>query len=44
MRDYFCGKGFQGDAPLSKKIYAGLATGGIGIAVASPFDVIKVRF
>ncbi|CAD8198655.1 unnamed protein product [Paramecium octaurelia] len=44
MRDFFCGKDFKGDPPLSKKIYAGLATGGIGISIASPFDVIKVRF
>lgn len=44
VRDFYCGKDFKGDPPLSKKIFAGLTTGAFGIMVANPTDVIKVRF
>jgi solute carrier family 25 uncoupling protein 8/9 len=37
------GKDAQGDASLATKIAAGLATGAIGITVASPTDLVKVR-
>jgi len=43
VRDFYCGAGFQGDPPLAKKILAGLTTGAIGISVANPTDVVKVR-
>lgn len=43
VRDFYCGKDFQGDPPLSKKILAGLTTGAFGICVANPTDVVKVR-
>ena len=33
----------MGDVPLHLKIAAGLATGAIGITVASPTDLVKVR-
>ena len=44
VRNFYCGKDFKGDPPLSRKILAGLTTGAIGISIASPFDVIKIRF
>jgi solute carrier family 25 uncoupling protein 8/9 len=30
--------------PLSKRILAALTTGAIGISIANPTDVIKIRF
>lgn len=33
----------QGDVPLHLKVAAGLTTGAIGISVASPTDLVKVR-
>jgi len=33
----------SGDPPLLKKIAAGLTTGAIGISIASPTDLVKVR-
>ena len=33
----------QGDVPLHLKIAAGLTTGAIGISIASPTDLVKVR-
>jgi solute carrier family 25 uncoupling protein 8/9 len=44
VRDFYCGKDFKGDPPLSKKVLAGLTTGAFGIAIANPTDVIKIRF
>ena len=37
------GKDFKGEAPLHLKIAAGLTTGALGITVASPTDLVKVR-
>ena len=37
------GKDHVGDVGLGVKIAAGLTTGAIGIAVASPTDLVKVR-
>jgi hypothetical protein len=34
---------FKGDPPILQKIAAGLTTSAIGITVASPTDVVKVR-
>lgn len=36
------GKDYKGDPSLGIKIAAGLTTGAIGIAVASPTDLVKV--
>lgn len=44
VRDWVCGKDFKGDPPLLKKILAALITGAIGITVASPTDLVKIRF
>jgi len=43
VRDFYCGKDFQGEPPITKKILAGLTTGAIGITIANPTDVVKVR-
>eukprot|EP00744_Colponema_vietnamica_P004298 GILI01006447.1.p1 GENE.GILI01006447.1~~GILI01006447.1.p1 ORF type:complete len:323 (-),score=69.00 GILI01006447.1:78-1001(-) len=43
VRNFYCGADFQGDPPLLKKIAAGLTTGAIGITVANPTDLVKVR-
>ncbi len=40
IRDRIVGKG---EATLGKRVLAGLVTGGFGIIVASPCDVVKVR-
>lgn len=37
------GKDFKGDPPLHLKVAAGLTTGALGICVASPTDLVKVR-
>lgn len=37
------GADFKGDPPILKKIAAGLTTSAIGITIASPTDVVKVR-
>ena len=39
----FVGPDHVGDVPLHLKIAAGLTTGGVGIAIASPTDLVKVR-
>lgn len=41
VRDFYHPQG--GDIPLYKKILAGLTTGTIGISVANPTDVVKIR-
>lgn len=43
VRNFYCGRDFKGDPPLLQKIAAGLTTSAIGITVASPTDVVKVR-
>ncbi|GKV05960.1 hypothetical protein SLEP1_g17906 [Rubroshorea leprosula] len=43
VKDYYVGKDFVGDVPLSKKILAGLTTGALAITVANPTDLVKVR-
>ncbi|GBF87431.1 mitochondrial uncoupling 1-like protein [Raphidocelis subcapitata] len=43
VKNFFVGKDHVGDVPLTMKIAAGLATGAIGISVASPTDLVKVR-
>eukprot|EP00899_Mesostigma_viride_P000668 jgi/Mesvir1/10601/Mv08931-RA.1 len=43
VRNFYVGKDHVGDVPLLKKIAAGLTTGAIGIAIASPTDLVKVR-
>jgi len=41
VRDFYHPQG--GDPPLYKKIAAGLTTGTIGISIASPTDLVKIR-
>ena len=43
VKNFFVGKDHKGDVPLHLKIAAGLATGAIGITVASPTDLVKAR-
>jgi solute carrier family 25 uncoupling protein 8/9 len=44
VRDFLCGEMKPGQNPtILQKIAAGLATGAIGISVANPTDVVKVR-
>ncbi|KIZ02275.1 uncoupling protein 3 [Monoraphidium neglectum] len=43
VKNFFVGKDHVGDVPLHLKIAAGLTTGAIGITVASPTDLVKVR-
>ncbi|XP_024367284.1 mitochondrial uncoupling protein 1 [Physcomitrium patens] len=43
VKNLYLGKDHVGDAPLLKKIAAGLTTGALGICVASPTDLVKVR-
>ncbi|KAG2447691.1 hypothetical protein HYH02_007151 [Chlamydomonas schloesseri] len=43
VRNLYVGKDFKGDPPLHLKIAAGLTTGALGISIASPTDLVKVR-
>lgn len=43
VKSFYVGDDFVGNISLSKKILAGLTTGAIAIAVASPTDLVKVR-
>jgi len=43
VRNAVLGKDFKGDPPLTSKIFAGLFTGALAIAIASPTDLVKVR-
>lgn len=43
VRNFYVGKDHVGDIPLHLKIAAGLTTGALGICVASPTDLVKVR-
>eukprot|EP00270_Netrium_digitus_P018378 TRINITY_DN6975_c0_g1_i3.p1 TRINITY_DN6975_c0_g1~~TRINITY_DN6975_c0_g1_i3.p1 ORF type:complete len:328 (-),score=68.30 TRINITY_DN6975_c0_g1_i3:166-1149(-) len=43
VKSLYVGKDHQGDVPLIKKIAAALTTGAVGIAIANPTDLVKVR-
>jgi hypothetical protein len=44
VRQLYCGDGVsKEDAPLLRRIAAGMTTGGIGSALANPIDVVRVR-
>jgi len=43
VKALYMGKDFKGDPPLYLKIAAGLTTGGLAIAIASPTDLVKVK-
>lgn len=43
IRNLLCGKDFKGEIPLYNRIIAGLSSGAIGILIANPTDVIKIR-
>lgn len=43
VKTFYVGKDHVGDVPLSKKILAGLTTGALGIMIANPTDLVKVR-
>lgn len=43
VRDFYHGAGNTADPTLITKILAGLTTGGFGILVANPTDLVKVR-
>lgn len=43
VKNLIVGKDHQGEVPLHLKIAAGLTTGALGIMVASPTDLVKVR-
>ena len=44
IRDFVCGPLAPGQNPtLLQKVFAGLASGAIGISIANPTDVVKIR-
>ncbi|GAB2230642.1 hypothetical protein Droror1_Dr00014923 [Drosera rotundifolia] len=43
VKAFYVGKDHVGDVPLSKKILAALTTGAVGIMIANPTDLVKVR-
>ncbi|GAB4814656.1 hypothetical protein N2152v2_001702 [Parachlorella kessleri] len=43
VKALYVGKDHKGDIPLGTKIAAALTTGALGIAIASPTDLVKVR-
>ncbi|KAB2087476.1 hypothetical protein ES319_A04G107400v1 [Gossypium barbadense] len=43
VKNFYVGKDHVGDIPLTKKILAALTTGALGITVANPTDLVKVR-
>lgn len=43
VRNFYCDENEQKAPPLYKKILAGLTTGAIGISVANPTDLVKIR-
>ncbi|KAG6603605.1 mitochondrial uncoupling protein 1-like [Cucurbita maxima] len=43
VKTFYVGSDFVGDVPLSKKILAALTTGALGITIANPTDLVKVR-
>ena len=43
VKSLFVGENHEGAVPLHLKIAAGLSTGALAIAIASPTDFVKVR-
>lgn len=43
VKNFYVGKDHVGDVPLTKKILAALTTGALGIMIANPTDLVKVR-
>ncbi|XP_042414418.1 mitochondrial uncoupling protein 1-like [Zingiber officinale] len=43
VKAFYVGDSFVGDIPLFKKILAGLTAGALGITIANPTDLVKVR-
>ncbi|XP_073289273.1 mitochondrial uncoupling protein 1-like [Primulina huaijiensis] len=43
VKTFYVGKDHVGDVPLSKKVLAALTTGALGITIANPTDLVKVR-
>jgi len=43
VRNLYCGNDLKNDPPLIKKILAGMTTGAVGIMIANPTDVVKIR-
>ena len=43
IKDFYVGKDHVGEVPLHLKVAAGLTTGAVGITIASPTDLVKVR-
>lgn len=43
VKNLYVGKDHVGDVPLMKKILAALTTGALGIVIANPTDLVKVR-
>ena len=44
VKQFYVGENHEGPIPLLYRIAAALTTGAIGITVANPTDVIKIRF
>ena len=44
VKRLYVGENFTGMVPLTTRILAALTTGAIGISVANPTDVVKIRF
>mgnify|MGYP002074560461 CR=1 FL=1 len=44
VKNLIVGDNYQGIIPIGYRILAALATGAIGITIANPTDVVKVRF
>lgn len=44
VKNLIVGENYQGIIPIGYRILAALATGAIGITIANPTDVVKVRF
>lgn len=44
VKRLYIGEDFQGHIPMIYRIAAALTTGAIGITVANPTDVVKIRF
>lgn len=43
IKHFICGRDFKGEVSLYQRVLAGLASGAIGILIANPTDVIKIR-
>lgn len=44
VKRFYVGENYEGLIPISYRIAAALTTGAIGITVANPTDVVKIRF